>query len=404
MKPLITNVLSNKRVAIINWTLLCLMPILGMAIDLITPSLPAIATELSISDGLSKDLISIYLLGFAFGNFFTGFLTDAWGRKILLRSILLGAVVSSLLPVVFPNIDVLLAARLLQGLMLGAYSILMRAIFADILSTDKLVHQGTLIATMWGLSPILGPVIGGYLQLYLGWKANFYILALVVFLFFIVIMIIIPETHSKPHKLNFATIKSSLRQVLRTPIFVGLGMIIGTTYSLIIVFQTVAPFLIQNKLGHSPVFFGYCALWLGVVFLIATFLCRAIIKRIDVDRLLVVIIPVVTLIALLCLIGTCFSQSLLSIEISSSLMFFACGLIFPLALGKGMILSKQTSAVAISVMYLLNILISSLSSFTVSFFNTNSAIMLAGIYFVLMLVCLVVYWKIVHRRTVYVNS
>jgi MFS family permease len=399
MKPPALQTLSPQRTSVISWTLLCLMPVLGMAIDLISPSLPAMSRQLSISDGLSQTLISIYLFGLAFGNFFTGFLTEAWGRKILLRSILLGAVIVTVMPVLFPNIHVLLISRLLQGLMFGSYSILMRAIFADILSTDKLVHQGTLIATMWGLSPILGPVIGGYFQLYLGWQANFYILAIVIFLFFLLIFIVVPETHTKPHPLNFAIIKSSLMEILRTPIFVGLGMMIGSTYSLIIVFQTAAPFLIQTTFGHSPVFFGYCALALGVVFLLATFVCRYAIKRIHSDRLLLRSIVGFTLIAVLCLISTCFFQSLLSLEISSGLMFFASGFIFPLALGKGMILSKQTSAVAISVMYLLNILITSLVSFIISLFNTNSAIILVGIYLGLMLLCFLAYWTMVHRRT-----
>lgn len=75
-----TLVLSEKRTQLIIWTLLCLMPIIGMAVDLIAPSLPAIASGLQIPDQIAKDVISIYLFGYALGNFCTGFLTDALGR------------------------------------------------------------------------------------------------------------------------------------------------------------------------------------------------------------------------------------------------------------------------------------------------------------------------------------
>lgn len=107
-------------------------------VDLISPALPAIADNLNVSIDLVKELISIYLLGYALGNFFTGFLTDAFGRKKLLLLGLIGFVLISLLPVIFPTISVLLLARLLQGLTIGMISVTVRATFSDILTPEKL--------------------------------------------------------------------------------------------------------------------------------------------------------------------------------------------------------------------------------------------------------------------------
>ena len=146
-----TLILSEKRIQLIVWTLLFLMPLVGMAVDLIAPSLPAIASGLQVSTKMTKNVISIYLLGYALGNFFTGILTDALGRQKLIRIGLLGFVVVSLIPVFFPNITLLLLTRFLQGITLGAVGVLIRAICADVLSEEKLVRLGTFFGTMWGL-------------------------------------------------------------------------------------------------------------------------------------------------------------------------------------------------------------------------------------------------------------
>ena len=63
----------EKRTQIIVWNLLCLMPMIGMVVDLVAPSLPAIAKTLQVSNSLSKNIISTYLLGYAIGSFFWGF-------------------------------------------------------------------------------------------------------------------------------------------------------------------------------------------------------------------------------------------------------------------------------------------------------------------------------------------
>ncbi len=162
--------LSERRTSIIVWTLLGLMPIVGMCVDLIAPSLPSMAQSLNISTGIAKDIISIYLIGYGLGNFFTGLLTDSLGRKTLLRLSLLGFFISSLLPVLYPKIEAVLLARFLQGFTIGSVAVVARAILSDILPAEKLVRLGTILGAMWGLGPIIGPAIGGYLQFYFGWK------------------------------------------------------------------------------------------------------------------------------------------------------------------------------------------------------------------------------------------
>jgi len=394
-------ILSEKKIQTIVWTLLSLSPIIGMAVDLVAPSLPAIAQDLNISNGLSKGIISIYLLGYALGNFFSGFLTDAFGRIKILRFGVLGFSIISILPVFFPQIEILLLARFLQGITIGAFAVVARAIFSDILSPEKLVRFGTIMATMWGIGPVIGPAIGGYLQFYIGWKAGFIFFGAITFLQFIAIIINVPETHFNRHPLRLSIMKKNLLEVVSDKFFMAIIAIMGLTYSLLVSFNTIGPFLIQNGFHYSPVFFGHLAFFLGIIFLISTICCRYSLKKFQFDHIYLVIINLFFFIALLLLPLSYFflEKNILLTAVGSGLMFFGCGFIFPMAMGKGLSFFRHIAGTATATMFLINILITSLVSFLLSFVNVQTNTPLMGVYFLLIALVSFIYWKYIRKST-----
>ncbi len=397
-------VLSDKKTKSIIGLLLLVVPIMGFAIDLIAPSLPAITQDLHVSASLVGELISFYVLGYGLGNFLTGFLSDAWGRKSLLRFSLLAFVLISLLPILFPSIHILLVVRFFQGMALGAVAVLIRAIFSDIVPPENLVRLGTLMGTMFGLGPVLGPVIGGYLQFYLGWEAGFYFLSGMAFLSWIFIFIMIPETHFSRHPLAIKTIRKNLGEVLSHRFFMALVFLMGLSYSLIIVFQTMGPFFIQATLNKSPIFFGHLALGLGSSFLLSTFVCRFFLKRASADRLFFVVTHLFLALSLIAsILSLIFPHSLLLLTLISVAMFFFCGFMFPLSMGKGMSLFRHISGTATASMYLVNMAITSLSSFLVSFIHAKTVFPILVIYSVLLLITLGIYWRRI-RPAIYIQE
>lgn len=393
--------LSEKQTQRIVWTLLSIFPIIGMTVDLVAPSLPAIASSLSISTTLAKNVITFYLLGYAFGNFFIGFLTDAWGRQKLIRISVLGFSLVSLLPVLSHRVDILFLSRFLQGLTMGAFSVLSRAIFADILPTEKLTRLGTWIGTMWGLGPVLGPVIGGYLQFYFNWQAGFIFFTVTSFIGFIPLWIIVPETHFNRQRLDIKTIKTNLSQVISHRLFMALVFLMGIAYSLIIIFNTSGPFLIQTALHYSPVFFGHVALWLGLVFLVSTFTCRHLLKKYSMEKMLSFAIIIGFIISMLAVIlSFTFEKNIWFAGIFSALMFFACGFIFPMSMGKGISLFRHITGTATALMYLIQILMTSLVAFLVSFVRVENNTDIMWMYCVLLLCAILVYCGMIRERKI----
>jgi MFS family permease len=372
------------------------MPVIGMAVDLIAPSLPAIADSLHISSATAKNIISIYILGFGIGNFFTGFLTDTLGRQKLMRINLVAFIIVSLIPVFFASIEPLLFARFLQGITLGAIAVLLRSTCIDILPNDKFMRLAPILGAMWGLGPVIGPVLGGYLQTYFGWKAGFVFFALISLISFIAIFFIVPETHFNRTPLNIKTIQKNLAEILSHRLFLGATLLMGLSYSLIIVFNTMGPFLIQTVFHYSPIFFGHLALWLGLAFILATFICRHLLQTYQIETLYFGLINMVFIISLLLLgIGYFFSDSIVITALASGLMFFVCGFIFPMSMGKGAALFRHIVGTAGALMYLLNMCIVSLIAFLVSFIHVHNFMSLMGVYFLLVFGAVLVYWLLV---------
>lgn len=387
---------SPKRIQIIAWTLLSLMPIIGMAIDLIAPSLPAMAHSLNVTPAATKNAISIYILGYALGNFLTGFLTDAYGRKRIMHLSLFAFLLVSLVPIIFPNITALLISRILQGVALGSVAVVTRAILSDIFMPQQLIRFGPIIGAMWGLGPVFGPVLGGYLQFYFGWKAGFIFFAIIAFMGLIATLIVLPETQLKVHALNLNTIRKNIKEVTSHHLFIGISILMGLSYALMVTFNTLGPFLIQTVMNHTPVFFGHLALVLGIVFLISTFISRFLLRKYQVEQLYFIGINLFFVLAFLgFVLSYVYPKDIALITIISAAMFFSCGFIFPMSMGKGQSLFRHVSGTAAAVMYLINMIITSLAGFLVSFVHIKTSITLTLIYLILMSISLLVYYLMI---------
>ena len=97
--------------------LLGLLTAIGpLSTDMYLPSLPSIQRHFGASAGAVQWTLSAYLIGFAIGQIFYGPLADRRGRKPVMMVGLLLYGVANLASAFAPNLEVLIGARLLQGI------------------------------------------------------------------------------------------------------------------------------------------------------------------------------------------------------------------------------------------------------------------------------------------------
>ncbi len=127
--------------------------------------------------GATQAQVQLTFSGFvvAFGLFqlVYGPLSDWYGRKGVLMTGLTLMALGSLVAALAPNLDVLIAARILQGAGSAAGTVVGRAMVQDKFVGPQRTKAMAYIGMAMGLSPPLAAVVGGQLHVRLGWQANF---------------------------------------------------------------------------------------------------------------------------------------------------------------------------------------------------------------------------------------
>jgi EmrB/QacA subfamily drug resistance transporter len=159
-------------------------PILGaimlttslIALDntIIATAVPSVVKDLG---GFSQFpwLFSIYLLTQAVTVPIYGKLADVLGRKPVLFFGVTVFVASSLLCGIAWSMPALIAARALQGVGAGAVLPIGVTIIGDLYSVEERARVQAYVASVWGISSVLGPALGGLFSEYGTWRWIFFI-------------------------------------------------------------------------------------------------------------------------------------------------------------------------------------------------------------------------------------
>lgn len=157
-------------------------------------ALPRIVTDLH-GNSLYTWVVTAYLLSSTITVPIYGKLSDIYGRKVMLligiSIFLLGSFLSGL----SQNMDELIAFRGLQGLGAGALFPISLAVIGDLFSPRERGRYQGLFGAVFGLSFLLGPLIGGGLTDSVSWHWVFYVNMPIGIPALIVIATVLPNFH-----------------------------------------------------------------------------------------------------------------------------------------------------------------------------------------------------------------
>lgn len=253
-----------------------------LSTDLYLASLPSMATDFGVKPSAVQHTLSLFVIGFGSAQLVSGPLSDRYGRRPVLIGGLTLYLLASITCALAPGLNWLIAARFAQAIGCCTGVVVARAIIRDAYSPAEGARVLARASSLLALAPILGPVLGGYLQVAFGWRAAFVALALAGLAVWIAALRRMKESNTQPNPaaLRFGNLVRSYLEVARAPEFWSYALPGALSYASIFAFISGTPFVLIKVLGVPISHYGYYFA-IGVFgYLGGTLLCRRLLGRI----------------------------------------------------------------------------------------------------------------------------
>ena len=216
----------------------------AISIDGILPALTLIADELTPdAPNRAQLVLSVFIVGMAIGTFVMGPLSDSFGRK---RVIYYGAalyITCALICALTQSFEVLLFARMMQGIGASAPRVVSQALVRDYYQGREMARISSLIMIVFSIVPAIAPLLGSFVMLAFQWQAIFGMFIVFVALSTVWMGLRVDETVGPDNRMAFRLrpINSAIKEVLTHPMIVI--AIFGLIFAYCVLF--VAIFLVQ---------------------------------------------------------------------------------------------------------------------------------------------------------------
>ncbi|MDJ0759234.1 MAG: multidrug effflux MFS transporter [Woeseiaceae bacterium] len=268
-------------------TLGLLTGIAALTVDLSLPAVPTMAEALATSLGKGQQIIGVFIAGMACGQIPAGLLSDRLGR---LPALYIGMTIFALSAIagsLANSIDVLLAARFVQGMGAASGIVVARAIVRDVADGKDAARLMSLLTMIFTAAPVIAPTLGAILVAAFGWRAPFYAIAVCSLFILAAIRSNLHETHvPSPEGHPLRQLQRSIAEFFshRQSIF-ALLMIIAAPAGFMSVI-TIAAALTTETYGYSLEAFGLLFAMFGISILLGSSFNRVLVNRFEPLQLL----------------------------------------------------------------------------------------------------------------------
>ena len=229
------------------------------SIDTFLPALPALQVALGASSLQAQQALSAYLAGFAVMSLWHGAISDAVGRRPVVLASLAVYAAAAVVCTFAPTIEVLISARLVQGLSGGVGMIISRAIIRDCYEGPLAQKTMSNVMVIFAIAPAIAPVFGGYLHQWLGWRSIFAFMLIASLLLWLWVWRSLPETLplAARQPLKPAALWHSYAEVFAAREFQLLAAALAFNFSTFFVYVMASPAFILNHLHLTSTDFGW---------------------------------------------------------------------------------------------------------------------------------------------------
>jgi len=259
-----------------------------LASSIYVPSIPDIGRALNAPVGKVQLTMTVFLIAYGVSMLIMGGLSDRFGRRRVLLTGNTLCLVASLACAAANSIEILLVGRVFQAIGSCAGIVIARAMVRDLFDREHTARAMSAVEMAVSIVPVMAPAAGGYLHVWLGWRANFIVVALFAVVLFICIAKWLPETNRQlQNQLSlWRSLTTSFAILIRTRSFIAYALVAGCGGAGYYAFASAAPVIFIDSFHVSADKYGLVAAISSIGFITGSFLSNRLSLRIGPDRLI----------------------------------------------------------------------------------------------------------------------
>ncbi|MFF1767329.1 multidrug effflux MFS transporter [Streptomyces sp. NPDC058249] len=365
-----------------------------LAMDMYLPSLPEVTQALHAPAATVQLTLTACLAGMALGQLVVGPMSDRWGRKRPLLTGLAVYVLATVLCAVAPNVELLVAFRLAQGLAGAAGIVIARAVVRDLYDGVAMARFFSTLMLISGVAPIVAPLIGGQILRVTDWRGVFVVLTAVGIALTAVVWFRLPETlaPAERHSGGVGEALRAMRGLLADRVFAGYMLAGGFAFAALFAYISASPFVIQEIYGASPqtfsLLFGLNSVGLVILGQING---KILVGRVSLDRVLALGLALIALAATALLLmssGVFGEAGLVPVAAALFVLMSAMGLAMPNTQALALMRVRHAAGSASALLGTSSFLIGAIASPLVGIAGEHTAVPMAVVQLAAVLVAI----------------
>lgn len=281
--------MPKRRLHVVEFVALMalLASMVAFSTDAMLPALPQIAADLTPgATNRAQMIIGAFMLGLGLGTFFAGPLADAFGRRIVVIGGIALFVLGAGLAYRAQSLELVLAARILQGIGAAGPRIAPLAMIRDLFQGRQMARILSFVTVLFMLVPAMSPAVGLLIIDQWGWRAIFIAFGLFAGVGLLWFGLRQPETLAPRDRrpLRWPQLKSGFLQVVTNRMVMVYALAMTLEFAILVAILSSTQQVYAQTFGRADSF----AFWFALTALMAmagTFLNATLVVRFGMRRL-----------------------------------------------------------------------------------------------------------------------